>query len=198
MDIFVALATFIVIFPAELPDKSMFAAVVMGSRFNPLAVWIGLAAAFLLHVTIAVLAGGLISLLPEKLVIAIVTTFFLAGALYLWFSKEEGQQEEGESEGSVATKKLSKWQVVVTAFSVTFVSEWGDLTQIATINLTARYGDPLSVAIGAVTALWLVTGLGVLLGNRLVRVVPMRTVRRISAAVLLALAIWSFVDFLQA
>jgi Ca2+/H+ antiporter, TMEM165/GDT1 family len=198
IDFLVILATFAVIFPAELPDKSMFAAVALGTRFNPLAVWIGLAAAFLLHVIIAVSAGHIVTLLPDRLVAGVVTALFAAGALYMFFSKEEAPDESDEAllraktAGTTSAPKVS-----ATAFGVVFVSEWGDLTQLATINLAARYEDPLSVAIGSTSALWLISGLGVLLGARLVRAVSMTLMRRISGTVLLGLAIWSLVDFLK-
>jgi Ca2+/H+ antiporter, TMEM165/GDT1 family len=198
MDLLVVLATFAVIFPAELPDKSMFAAVVMGTKFNPLAVWTGLAAAFLVHVTLAVSAGKVISFLPDKLVVGVVTAFFVVGALYMFFSSESEELDEGTSEAAQMSATASFWKIVATAFGIIFLSEWGDLTQIATVNLAARYDDPLSVGVGAIAALWLVTGLGVLFGNRITRWVPMAIVRRIAGVVLLGLAVWSAVDFVQA
>ena len=77
------------------------------------------------------------------------------------------------------------------------MSEWGDLTQIMTVNLAAKYDDPLSVGIGALTAEWLVTGLGVLLGKRLVKSVPLELVRRIAGLLMAALGVWSVIDLLH-
>lgn len=202
MDPLVALATFAVIFPAELPDKSMFAAVVMGTRYKPSAVWLGLAGAFLLHVVIAVSAGQAITLLPHKVVAAVVTSFFIGGGVYLFVSSEKREEEAGESEANNAgadggSTGLSPVRTVAASFGVIFVSELGDLTQIATVNLAARYDDAISVGVGAVAALWLVTGLGVLLGKRLVRSIPLDLVRRGAGVVLLALGAWSLIDFLR-
>ena len=69
-----------------------------------------------------------------------------------------------------------------------FVAEWGDLTQILTANLAAHYHSGLSVALGAVTALWAVAALAVLGGQGLLRFVHISTMRKITAVVLFLFA----------
>ena len=59
----------------------------------------------------------------------------------------------------------SFWKVSGAGFMLILVAEFGDLTQIMTANLAARYDDPLSVGLGAVLALWAVAGLGILGGK---------------------------------
>lgn len=191
MDPLVALTTFAVVFPAELPDKSMFAAMVLGARRHPFAVWIGLAAAFLTHVVIAVTAGHLISALPKEPVGAGVTAFFFFGGLYLLLSSGRTQSDENEIR---AAKPTSSVRSALAAYAVVFATEWGDLTQITTLNLAARYEDPFAVALGAVLALWTVSGLAVSLGDRLVRIVPMKMVKRAAGMALICLSVWSLVD----
>ena len=71
-------------FLGELPDKSLFASLVLGTRYRPLYVWTGAAAAFAVQMAIAVTAGRLLSLLPSHLVDGMVAALFLAGAAYLW------------------------------------------------------------------------------------------------------------------
>src|SRR5947199_404940 len=78
-----------------------------------------------------------------------------------------------------------------TMFLLIFIAEWGDLTQILTANLAARYHDALSVGVGATLALWAVAGVAVAGGQTLLRVVDVRKVRRATAVVLLALAVVS-------
>jgi putative Ca2+/H+ antiporter (TMEM165/GDT1 family) len=56
------LTTFAVILPAELPDKSMLASLVLGTRYRPLPVFLGVAAAFAVHVCVAVAIGGVLAL----------------------------------------------------------------------------------------------------------------------------------------
>jgi Ca2+/H+ antiporter, TMEM165/GDT1 family len=79
-------------------------------------------------------------------------------------------------------------RVVTTAFVVIFLAEWGDLTQILTANLAAHYHSPLSVGVGATLALWAVAALAVTSGQGLLRWFPIRTVRLVTAGVLVILA----------
>ena len=66
--------------PSELPDKTVFACLVMGTRYRPVFVFAGAAAAFAVHVALAVTAGGLLGLLPHRAVQAIAAGLFLIGA----------------------------------------------------------------------------------------------------------------------
>jgi len=75
---------------------------------------------------------------------------------------------------------------------VIFLAEWGDLTQILTANLAARYRAPASVALGALLALWAVAGLAVIGGQGLLRFVNVTTLRIVTAVVLVGLAAYSF------
>lgn len=77
---------------------------------------------------------------------------------------------------------------MTTAFVVIFLAEWGDLTQILTANLAAHYHSPLSVGIGAVLALWSVAAIAVIGGQGLLRFINIRTLRIVTAVVLVALA----------
>ena len=77
----------------------------------------------------------------------------------------------------------------MTAFVVIFLAEWGDLTQILTANLAAHYHSPLSVGVGALLALWCVAGLAVVSGQGLLRIFPVRAVRRFTAVLLAVLAV---------
>ena len=74
MDLLVVLAVFPVIFLGELPDKTMFASLVLATRGRPLQVWLGAAVAFAVHVAIAVTLGlAIFALLPHRAVEGIVT-----------------------------------------------------------------------------------------------------------------------------
>ena len=65
----IVLAVFPLIFFGELPDKTMFASLLLASRGRPLAVWVGAALAFTVHVAIAVSVGvGLVHVLPPPAV----------------------------------------------------------------------------------------------------------------------------------
>ena len=182
-----------VIFLAELPDKSMFASLVLGSRYRALHVWLGVATAFLVHVIIAVAAGRVLHLLPHRLVESIVAALFLLGAALILFG---GEDDESEETAEVDADRLAPpsrfWRVFLTSFTVVFLGEWGDITQIATANYAAKY-DPLSVGIGAVLGLWLVSALGVTVGARLLRLVPMTPMKRVTALILAVFGVISVI-----
>jgi Ca2+/H+ antiporter, TMEM165/GDT1 family len=195
MSLAVAAIAFGVVFLAELPDKSMIASLVLGTRFRPLYVWFGAAAAFAVHVVIAVAAGGALALLPHRLVQGIVAVLFFAGAALLLFGKEGHEEETGLDEsGNVVEIAASTLRRVATlSFAVIFVGEWGDITQIATANLAAKYHDPIGVGVGAVLGLWTVVAIGVVAGSKLVERVPLALVRRITGLILAALGVVSAV-----
>jgi putative Ca2+/H+ antiporter (TMEM165/GDT1 family) len=187
-------AVFPIIFLGELPDKTMFASLVMSTRGRAGLVWVGAAAAFAVHVAIAVTIGvALFHLLPHRVLEGIVAAmFFVGGILALREATKERRDEE-----IVEREVESHRRVLVTAFLVIFLAEWGDLTQILTANLAAHYHDPLSVALGAVLALWAVAGLAVVGGQSLLRVVNIGTVRVVTAIVLFALTGWALYEVVR-
>jgi Ca2+/H+ antiporter, TMEM165/GDT1 family len=184
----VIVAVYPIIFLGELPDKTMFASLVMSTRGRPFVVWLGAAAAFAVHVVIAVTIGvALFHLLPRRALDAVVAAMFIAGAL---LAAREATKERDE-ESLVQREVASHRRIAVTAFLVIFLAEWGDLTQILTANLAAHYHDALSVGVGSLLALWTVAGLAVIGGQSILRVVNVATVRIITAVVLTGLAGWA-------
>lgn len=203
LDLALVATTFALIFPAELPDKTFIATLVLGTRFPRLAVWLGVAAAFAVQVTIAVLAGGVLALLPATPVQVVTALLFAVGSVILirggLATRAAEQAEEDAEEQEVlermgADRTSSKWRAFGISFVVLFTAEWGDLSQLLTAGLAARTGDPLSVGIGAWSALILVAGLAVLFGHWLRQRVPIWRVRLLSGAILAALAVWTVVD----
>ena len=170
------LTTYAVVLPAELPDKTTLAALVLVSTYRrPLAVWTGGALAFAAQCAIAVAAGRLLSLLPERALSAFAAVLFATGAVLAL----RGRAEEPDAVPPAGRR------VVAVTFGVLFVAEWGDFTQLATASLSSRYDAPVAVFLGAWLALCTVLGLAVVVGRGLLRVVPLRMVR-VGAAVLFA------------
>lgn len=188
MQLHVVFAVFPIIFVGELPDKTMFASLVLATRGRPAVVWLGAAAAFAVHVVIAVTIGvAIFHLLPHRAVQAIVAAmFFIGGVLALREARKERDEEE-----LIEREVASHQRVAVTAFLVIFLAEWGDLTQILTANLAAHYHDALSVGVGAVLALWAVAGLAVVAGQSVLRLVNIATIRIVTAVALFALTGWA-------
>ena len=191
MDLGVVATVFGVIFAAELPDKTMVATLVLSTRYRPLLVWIGVASAFFVQVAIAVAAGGLLSLAPERLVAVLSGGLFAVGAALLLFGAPDADEEE------LDVAPAGAWRSITTSFAVLFVSEWGDLSQLATAGFAARFADPLSVFVGSFGALATVAALAVVVGRSLLRVVPLALVRRIAGVALAVLAVLAFVSAIR-
>jgi putative Ca2+/H+ antiporter (TMEM165/GDT1 family) len=180
----VAVTALAVIFPAELPDKTALASLILGSRYRAGHVFAGVAAAFAVHVGLAVAAGGLLGLLPRRPLQAVATALFALGAVLLLRGRRGHAGEHVDLHG----RPPGFWRVAATSFMVILFAEFGDLTQIATATLAARYHDPASVAAGAILALWAVAALAILGGRGLLKVIPLAWVTRAAALVMLALA----------
>jgi putative Ca2+/H+ antiporter (TMEM165/GDT1 family) len=157
-------------------------------------VFCGVATAFAVHVVIAVTVGGVFALLPERLVLFVVSALFAGGAALLLLGKE-GQEDAAEASRAMADQRPMR--VALASFGVVFLGEWGDITQITTANLAARYRDPISVGIGAVLALWSVSALALTVGRGLVQRVPTRLVRRLTGVVLAVLAVVTLAEAIR-
>ncbi|MFB6617699.1 TMEM165/GDT1 family protein [Streptomyces sp. NPDC085524] len=177
-----------VVFLAELPDKTALAGLMLGTRYRASYVFAGVAAAFAVHVALAIAAGSVLTLLPHRLVQAVVGVLFLAGAAMLLLKKSDGEEEVKPPADQ------SFWKVSGAGFMLILVAEFGDLTQIMTANLAARYDNPVSVGLGAVLALWAVAGIGILGGRTLMKYVPLRLITKVAAAVMAALAVFSLYE----
>ena len=186
-----AATAFGLIFLAELPDKTMFASLAMGTRMRPLFVWVGATSAFVVHVAIAVGAGSLLGLLPGTAVKLVSAALFAFGAFVLLRGGDEEQDDEVDA--AATARNRSFWPVFGTAFTAVFIGEWGDLTQITTANLAARH-DPFSTAVGALLALSAVSALALVVGRFLAKRAPLHVVQRVGGLCMAALAVWSVVE----
>jgi putative Ca2+/H+ antiporter (TMEM165/GDT1 family) len=190
----ISAAVFPVIFLGELPDKTMIASLSLATRGRARSVWLGAAAAFGVHVIIATTAGVLaFRLLPHRMVGLVAALIFLGGAVLAGREAIRGRPGAGKAPAEAAAEATTgrRWRPVVTAFVVIFLAEWGDLTQLLTANLAARYHSALSVGIGSLLALWAVAALAVLGGKGLLRLVNMTVLRAGMAVLLAGLACWS-------
>jgi putative Ca2+/H+ antiporter (TMEM165/GDT1 family) len=187
-------AAFILILPIELPDKTLFATLVLATRFKPLPVFTGVGLAFAVQSLIAVTAGGLLTLLPDAVVSAIVAVLFLVGALILWRSIRTGAEEEEDIEAPPHPTFLKAASI---SFGVLFAAEWGDLSQLATAGLAARYDDPVSVFVGSWAALLVVSALAVFLGKKLADRLPIRLIRIVAAALFSVFAVLAVVETIR-
>jgi len=190
MDLAVIALTFAAIFVVELPDKTFVATLVLATKYRPLLVWIGVGLAFLVQTLVAVLLGHAVTYLPEEVVRAVAGVIFLVGAVLLFREGRSHHQasEEDEDEYAAKARDVTGWKVVTTCFLILFAAEWGDLSQLLTISLVAKYDDPVSVFVGALGALLVVSGLAAAVGRALLRWISLHVLHYVGAAVCLLLA----------
>jgi putative Ca2+/H+ antiporter (TMEM165/GDT1 family) len=192
MDLAVIALTFGAIFVVELPDKTFIATLVLSTKFRPLLVWIGVGLAFAVQTLVGVALGKVAGLLPDTLVHVATAAMFLVGAAILLRTAGSADEDEVESESEyaakVATTTTGVATAVMTSFLVLFAAEWGDLSQLLTLSLVAKYDDPVSVFIGAWVALLTVSGLAVIVGRVLLNHVRLSVLHYVGAGVCVLMA----------
>jgi putative Ca2+/H+ antiporter (TMEM165/GDT1 family) len=201
MDLAIFALTFGAIFIVELPDKTFIAALVLSTRYRPLAVWLGVGLAFGVQTLVAVTAGALATLLPDLLIRSVAFLIFLVGAIVLVRTAPGADAAEKEQEEEFAAKAAEPRSFVkaaVASFLVLFAAEWGDLSQLLTISFVTKYHDHLSVFAGAWAALLTVSGLAVLAGRVLLRYMRLSVLHYVGAAVCLLLAVVTLVEVINA
>lgn len=178
---------FVAILLVELPDKTLVATLVLSARYRARPVLVGVAAAFAVQCVLAVTAGGLISLLPTRVIEVIVALLFGFGAFVLFRESLDSEPEE-EPEGA-PTGPLPARRVAAISFGVLFAAEWGDASQLATVALVARYHQPIAVGLGAFIALVGIAALAVTAGRMVLKRVPLAMFHRVAAVLFAVLAV---------
>jgi putative Ca2+/H+ antiporter (TMEM165/GDT1 family) len=189
-----ALVAFVVVLLVELPDKTLVASLVLSTRYRPRPVLLGVSAAFAVQCVIAVVAGGLITLLPHRAVAAVVAALFAVGAILLI---RESFSERDEVELARSRESLPFWRIVAISFGVLFAAEWGDASQIATAGLVARQsgiGHAIATGVGAWVALVAVAALAIGAGKLIVARVPLRLVHRVAGGMFAVFAVIAAIE----
>jgi putative Ca2+/H+ antiporter (TMEM165/GDT1 family) len=177
MDYGALLSAFALLFLAEMGDKTQLMAMTLAHRYRVLPVIVGTFAAFALLNLLAVLVGeGLARLIPRDIVLLAAGLLFL---LFAWRSWRDAG-EEGEKATTIDHRRA--W---LTSFTLIFVAELGDKTQLALVALAAQTGALWSVFAGGTLALWAVSLLGILVGRTLLRRIEPRLVHRVAALLFL-------------
>ncbi len=168
-------STFGLIFLAELPDKTALAIILLGSRQKPFGVFVGVAGAYVVQNLIAVFFGGLIALLPPTLVHTCAGILFLIFAYIVWRHHDEVREDTRFS------PKETFLKTALASFSVIFIAEWGDLTQLATVTLIAKWRDPWTIFLASTLALWLCSALMIWIGRKARKLLHPGLLHRIAA-----------------
>lgn len=200
MDLAALAVTFGAIFLVELPDKTFIATLVLSTRYRPLAVWLGVGLAFGVQTLLAVTVGALATLLPDTVVRGAAALVFLVGAIVLARTAPTADAVEREQEeefSAKATEARTGLRAVTTSFLVLFTAEWGDLSQLLTISMVARFDEHTSVFFGAWAALLMVSGLAVLDGRFLLQHLRLSVLHYVGAAVCLLLASYTLYELVS-
>jgi len=184
------LSTFVLIFVAELPDKTAFATLLLATRKHPLAVFIGVATAFVIQSVVAVSFGTALGLLPKQWMSVGAAVLFMLFALLMWRRKDHEEENL-----HLEPQRSNFLRTIWSSFVVIFIAEWGDLTQLATATLAAEHKKPVTVFLAATLALWAVTALAILVGNRAKKIIHPVLLQKIAAG---AFALVGLVVLLQA
>ncbi len=179
------LSVFGVIFLAEHPDKTALAALVLATKYRPFPVFLGASLALTVQSLVAVAAGGVLSLLPARPVHVGAGLLFLVFAVLMWRRKHDDDDGEAAAKATAPTFLRATAEV----FGVVFIAEWGDLTQLGTAALAARYARPITVFCAATLALWCVTAIAVVAGNRAGKLLDPERTKKVAAVVFAALGV---------
>jgi len=162
---------------AEMGDKTQLSILLLSSRTQEYArLVLGVMLAFLLADGLAILVGSYIDA-----VVPVTTVKALSGLVFILFGililKEKGEEEESE-------QSLSARGAFLSGFSMIFLSEWGDKTQIASALFATEY-DPLLVLAGVMIALFILTLMAIFLGRYLSRRIDRKLLSRAAGGIFL-------------
>lgn len=170
-------ASLLLITISELGDKSFFVAMLLAMRHSRRLVFIGVLGALVVMTIASVLMGQVVSFLPKIYITYAEVALFIGFGLKLLYdayrmSPTAADEELWEAKEAVAEsesalpKHQNRYTVLLQAFSLTLITEWGDRTQFATIALAAS-NNPVGVTVGAILGHAICTGIAVI-GGRMI------------------------------
>lgn len=172
--------TFGLIFLAELGDKSQLVCMTLAARYHHRPVLLGALTAFVALNSLAVVFGATLAhWVPERLLAAGVALLFAVfGILAL-------RTDEGEAVEDIQERR--RYGIFATTFLMLFLAEMGDKTQLAVACMTGTL-PAVWVWIGATLALGTSSALAVLVGQRLLRRIPLQRLHQLSGVIFLLFA----------
>lgn len=173
--------SFILVFLAEFGDKSQLVCMTLAAKHRPWPVLLGAVTAFAILNLLAVMFGAVVaSWVPEFWLALIVAGLFGFFGVQSLLMKDDTEDEN--------TEVRSSHSLFITALLMIFVAEFGDKTQLAVAGLASTYhGVP--VWIGATLALLITTALGIIVGQRLLKCLPLGLIHKFSGVLFLLLAL---------
>ena len=177
------LTSFLLIFAAEVGDKSQLVCMALAVRYRAVPVALGASVAFLLLNTLAVVFGSVIaSWIPELIVSLAVSLLFLVFGIHALLAQED---DEDISANDIKVK--SQQHIMFSTFALITLAEFGDKTQLAVIGLSSQV-DPLAVWLGASAALIATSIMAIWIGRTILQRIPIVLLHRLSGVLFLLFA----------
>jgi putative Ca2+/H+ antiporter (TMEM165/GDT1 family) len=177
-------ASFMMIFIAEMGDKTQLMAMTFTARFKALQVIFAISLATIVNNLIAVTAGSLLSGAFSLSVIKIAS--YALFILFGFWTIYGGKEDEGKADKKVI---INPFFTVAIFF---FISEFGDKTQIAAMTLTMNYGTPAYVLIGACAGMICANLIAIVVGMFLGKKIPSEVIKFASAAIFILFGLTGF------
>lgn len=189
---------------SELGDKTFFIAVILAMRHARRFVFAGAVAALAAMTLLSVLLGQAATLLPKHYIDYLEIALFLGFGFKLLYdaSRMSAVNDLAEQEEAIAVVDQCEAKLpsqptglttVTQAFVLTFLAEWGDRTQIATIVLAAS-NNPYGVTAGAVLGHAICAAIAVIGGRLIAGRISERTITAVGGALFLLFAIVAGVE----
>lgn len=182
MNLWPLIITFAIIASAELGDKTQLLTLGFSTRFPVWKVISAVSAASAILMALAVIFGGAINqLIPAYYLQLAAGVLFILFGLWTIFGKEENE--------SVSNKNNKNPFLFI--FSSFFLAELGDKTQLATLALSAQYGTPFQVWLGATSGMILVNSIAVFAGLWINKLIPEKTIKYAGAAIFIFFGVFT-------
>jgi putative Ca2+/H+ antiporter (TMEM165/GDT1 family) len=177
------LTSFLLIFAAEIGDKSQLVCMALGVRYRALPVALGAISAFLLLNTLAVVFGAAIaSWIPELVISILVSLLFLVFGIHSLRVVDDNHLDDSD------INVKSQHHVFFSTLLLITLAELGDKTQLAVIALSTQ-GIPLEVWLGSSLALAATSIMAVWAGRTILQRIPIVLLHRASGVLFLLLSL---------
>jgi Ca2+/H+ antiporter, TMEM165/GDT1 family len=199
---------------SEIGDKTFFMAVILASRYPRKPVFLGVVVALAAMTILSVGIGQFLLLLPKFIshylppslgFLTYISIEYVAALLFLIFgikllysarvmsAQTDVEMMNEANEAIVAGERKfqprnTNWQIFVESCVLTFIAEWGDRTQFATITLAASK-DLIGVMLGGIVGHTICALIAVIGGRAIASHISERTLTIVGGLLFILLAI---------
>jgi len=186
------ITSFLLVTITELGDKTQLTSIALSANSpRPLQTFLGIIVGLTMVTILGTIAGTVMALyIPTQIIQVVGGAMFLIIGSYLILKYTRLNQINLNSEDQ---QNVDFKTPFLKAFTVIFLMEMGDKTQITVIILTALSYNPLFVLIGGISALLLVNSIGVFLGNKISKYFSYRRTAIFSGFLFILVGVWTFV-----